>query len=133
MRFGERIGDLNAVFRHVPGVQGSSGDRRLECLTRDELECEKQLGVVLAGLVQRRDVRMRKRCCSLRVSQKTRAPVGITCNRIVDDLERDRAAEASIARAVDLAEASGADPFEDPVVSHLRDHERATIIIGAHP
>jgi hypothetical protein len=113
---GEGVRELHREIDGAARIERPAGDGGREAFARDELEYEKQPPLVFADLVQRRDVRVRQRCRHARLGQNAITRIGTAREGWRQHLDRDRPAEPRIARAVDLAHSTGADPVEDLVV-----------------
>ena len=106
------IGEIDGTAR----IQRTSGDDVRQRLAGHELEGQEQLALVLADLVERRDVRVRERRRRARFLQEPLAAIGIAGDLGGEHLDRDGAAKPGVASAIDLAHPAGADPIEDFVV-----------------
>ena len=70
--------------------------------------------------VDRRDVRMIERGEDLGLALEAGEALGVVCEQVGQDLERDVATELRVARAIDLAHAAGAEQREDFVGTETR-------------
>ena len=93
----------------------SLGDALLERGALDELHDDRARVAALFEAVDVRDERMIQRREHARFALEPRQPVRIVNDRIGQDLDRDVAVEARVARAIDLAHATGAESADDLV------------------
>ena len=126
---GEGVGNLRREIDRAPRVERTPGDDVLQRLAGHELEGEKELPLVLADLVERRDVRVRERRRRSGFAKEPLAAIGIAGQLGGHHLDRDGAAETCVAGAIDLAHPAGADPVEDLVLPEGLEHRLATIIL----
>ena len=95
--------------------KGRAQDALLERLAAHELEDENAEVVDLLEVVDRRDARMVQRREDVRLAGEAGEPVGVLRERPGHDLEGHFALETRVARAPDLAHASGSERAEDLV------------------
>src|SRR5437773_4219752 len=129
LRVGERVGNLNGEIDRAAGVHRPSANHALQRLAGDELERQKDLPLILADLIQRRDVGVGQRRGRARVEEKP-----LAASRIIRDLrrkhpDRDGTAEPRVPGAVDLTHPASADTVQDLVVPDALGHGTATIIM----
>ena len=75
----------------------------------DQLQNQRGRAARLFDAVNRRDVRMAQRREDFRLALKARGALGIARHRLRQHLDRDVALQPRVARAIDLAHASGAE------------------------
>ncbi len=88
-----------------------------EIVTLNEFHHERTYNPRLFEAVDVRDVRMVQRCEGLGFARESSQPIGIGCERLREDFERDVAIQLGIARAIDLSHAAFADRRGDVVAS----------------
>jgi hypothetical protein len=116
LRIGERIGQLNRKFDGAPDVQRATIDQRAQRLALHELEHQKPLLAVFANFEQGGDVRVRqRRGCSCGIQQLPQ-PIRIAADRGGQHFDGDGPAQTRVPRAIDLAQAPGAEVTEDLVM-----------------
>jgi hypothetical protein len=79
----------------------------------DELEDERMHAVGYLEAMNRRDAWMAEGRQQLRLTLEARQPIGIVSQMFRQDLERDTSIQPSIARAIHLAHAAGAERRHD--------------------
>ena len=109
----ERVGNLEREAQHLVHGHRRAHDALLERLAAHELEDEEADAVDLLEAVDRGDVRVVQRCEDVRLARESREPVGVLRECLGQDLEGDLALEARVARAPDLAHASGPERGEN--------------------
>jgi hypothetical protein len=124
VRVGQRIRDLDGEIDRSARVQRPAGDGLRQRLAWRVLEDQKQLILIFADFIERRDVRVREHRGRSRVPQEPLASNRIGGNVGGQHLDRDRPAETGVACTVDLAQAAGADAIEDLVVAEGLEHGR---------
>ena len=110
----ERAADLDrhlqrVVRRQRAGPREARGQR----LAFEELEHEEVGAGLGSDVVERADVRMIERRHGVRLAVEAGAQLGVGGELRRQHLDRDRAIEPRIARAVDLAHPAGADRRDD--------------------
>jgi hypothetical protein len=111
----EGVGDLDAETEHVVDRERPALNAIRERLALDQLHDEVEIVPLAPDVVDDADVRMVERGNEPRLALEARADLGRACQIARQDLDRDLAAEAAVAGAIDLAHASGADGREDLV------------------
>src|SRR5687768_5204 len=124
VRFGDRVGELNAQVDDTPHVHHPSGHFRAKRLSFEILEDEIETTVVLPGLKYRRHVRMRQRCEGSRPLEQRAAIIGRIDKPGREQAHRHRAPEAGITRAIELARTSGVEALEQVVMTDDTDRRR---------
>ena len=115
MRGGERLGDLDRPLDRLVECERPACDPGLEGLAIDELHHDEVAPGVATDVEERADVRVVEPRDRTRLAVEALAPFLGSRDRRREQLERDRALEARVDRAIDLAHAAGADTFDDPV------------------
>ena len=116
MPFGDGIADLRSELDGAPHVHRTPGHLISQGRPGSELVGEIALVAFFDHVEERRDVRMVQRLRGARLFEKFTTAV-----RSGDELGRrhhqgHRASDLEIARAIDVAEGSGAETFQDVVV-----------------
>ena len=111
----ERRRDLRDDRRRAHGLQAPAAQQeRVQVAARDVAHDEVQRPGLLAGGVHRHDVRVVDRRRHARLAAEALAKLGVAGEVGGDDLQRDRALEVELQRAVDDAHAAAADDRLDP-------------------
>ena len=121
MRGVESIGERDPQINDERRLERSSREPLLHGLALQEFH--DQEGVTVAGfsnVVQRADVRMRERGDGLGFSLEPVAELRVIGDLGGEDLDRDRAIEAGVARLVDLAHPAGTERSQDFVRTEAR-------------
>ena len=115
-RFANLAGDRQRV------VQRNSAARDPVCkgLPFDELEDERVGLAAVLETINRRNVRMAERGKYLRLALEACESIGIECERVGDDLQRDVETELRVTCRLHLAHAAGADGGLDFVRANTR-------------
>ena len=128
----ERVGDLPARSQDLVHRERRAHDALLEGLARDELEDEEADGVELLEAVDRRDVRVVQGREDVRLAREAREAVRVLREGVREDLDRDVALQARVARAPHLAHPSRSEPRKDlersEAGTRFERHGAATII-----
>ena len=122
VRVGERVRDLDGEVDRAPRVERASRDDGVERRARHVLEREKELPLILADFVERRDGGVRQRHRRARVLEEALAAGGVVDHLGRDHFHGDRASEACVARAEQLAHSAGADAIENLVLPERLEH-----------
>ena len=122
VRVGKRVGDLNPEVDRAPRIDRAPGDHAIEHLPRDELEGQKHTTLIVAYLVQCRDVGMGQDHGRARVAQKPLAQLVVCGNIGGQQLEGDSPAELGIAGAINLAYPARSNPVQDFVLPQRLEH-----------
>ncbi len=112
----EGFGDLPGDRQRLVQRNGSLRDAIRERRSLDELEDER----AFLESVNRRDVQMIERREDLRLALEARQAIGIECERLGQDFQRDVAIEPAVARAIPLAHPARADEGSDFVRADAR-------------
>ena len=121
----ERFGDLPSDRNDLADRQRTGGQAFGECRPLDELEHERGDVSALLDAIDRADVGMIQRRERPRLVLEPRAPVRVVREGIGQHLDRDRASEPGIVRAIHLAHPAGAE--------QRLDAERAEPAAGREP
>ena len=106
--------DVDRAFqRQRRAVRGRVGDRLLERRPFDELEHERPRAVGILDSVDRADVGVAHRRQDARLTLEASDVLGIAGEELRQELQRDIAIEAEIARAIDLPHAARAEQARD--------------------
>ena len=114
MRLGQCARDLASVAQHVLDGERSVDQPLGQRCALEILHDEERQAVLVADVVQRADVRMIQAGNRAGFSFEARQRVRVR-RRGAENLDRDRPAEACVARLVDLAHSAGADQVLDLV------------------
>ena len=106
VRLGQAAGDLAREVEQLLDGEASRLEPVLEGLALDQLHRDEARALVLADLVDRGDVRMVEGRRGTGLSFEAAKPPGVVRHLLGQHLDRDLAAEARVARAVDLAHPS---------------------------
>ena len=109
-------GDLDGVVRGLPHRQRAAREPRAQRLALQQFLHDVGRPLVLAELVDGRDVRVVQPARGLRLLLEPAHAFGVLRERGRQHLDRDGPLELSVPRAADLAHASGAEEREDLVV-----------------
>ena len=111
----ETVGDLPGEIEGLVQAQRSVRETGAQRFAFQQLRHDVRQTIMCAGVVHRHDVRVvqlpGRACFFFEPAQ----PVGAIGQRCRQDLDRDVAGEAGVARAIDLAHAAGADRRDDLV------------------
>jgi hypothetical protein len=119
---GEGVGDLRSEIDGAAGMERPSADDVLQRAARNELAGQEQPVLILAGLVERGNVRMGQGRRGTRVMEKPLAAIRIVGDAGREHFDRHGTTDAGVASAVHLAQAADADLVEDPVVPERFEH-----------
>jgi len=103
------VGDLDRVPHHVGGRDRTPDQPRGQGLALEMLHHQVVVAVLLADVEEGADVRMIQAADGLGLALEPFLEVGAGGGALGQDLDGDRAFQARVAGAVDLAHASGAD------------------------
>ena len=123
---GERVGQRQPDPQHVAVRQLAGGLELREGAAFDQLGDE-VAGVVLLARIEQRDDRV-----VVEPRDRPRLALRAFRRRAAgrDHLDRDRSAEALVARGIDRAEAAGAEPRAEAVAAHGQSY--AQLLRGGH-
>ena len=114
----ERVGDLGHEVHRPRRIERSlPAHQRGQLLAVDDAHRDEQLAPGLAGLVDRQHVGMVDRHRRARLAQEALAKAGVAGQLAGEQLQRDVAAEAKIARKVDDGHAAAAEHLLDLVAA----------------
>ena len=112
---GEGVGDLASDGECAAKREGAAGEERAERLTLEELGDGEVDAAGLADVVEGEDVGVGEGGDGTRFALEASEDLVIVREVVGEDLDGDVAAEAAVARAVDLAHSAGAEGGEDLV------------------
>ena len=116
----ERVGDLGDHARGARGVEPAlAPEDPVQVRARHVAHDEVEVAVLLAGRVDRDDVRMVDRRGEAGLALEALPQLGVRRAVGGDELERDRAAEPQLGRTVDHAHAAGAEDLLDAAAREL--------------
>ncbi len=116
----ERIGNLNGQLQQLRHGQRPGFEPGVQRLPFEQLHHQVAVPVVLADVVDGRDVRMVERRDRARLAFEPPQPVAVGREGGRQDLDRDAAPEPRIARTIDLAHPAGAEQADDFIRSEMR-------------
>ena len=122
VRLGERVGNLRGERQRPPRIDRMAANRSAQRLTRHVLRREEQPALVFAGFEHRGDARMGQRRRLAGVFDEPGVPLGVGEQFLPYDPERDGPSMPRVAGPIQLADAAGANPIEDLVVSDGLEH-----------
>ena len=121
VRRAERVGDLQPDVDHAVRRQRSLGGNRLvERPPFEQLADEERLPIRFAGVVDGADVRMRDERCDPRFAPEALERARPRHFFRTQQLDRDVALEAQIARPIDFGRPVASDPGQDLVVRYAK-------------
>ena len=113
MRARERLRQGRRVLQRLGERQRPAGQPGAERLAVEVLHDEELEAVLLPDVVERADVRMVEPRDGAGLALEALAPIGLRRRVRRQDLDRDRAADAGVDRAVDVAHAPTAEQDAD--------------------
>src|SRR2546425_4177047 len=103
----------------------------LECLTLQQLHCDKGLALAVINVVNRADIRMIERRGRLTFPLEAFERLMIFSERLGQELERDKTVQLGVLGLVDHTHAAAAKLFQNAVVrKSLSDHEGGPIVLA---
>jgi hypothetical protein len=113
-RFSNLLRDRNAFVERHRALGNAICKRR----PFDELHDQSPGAVRFFKAVNCRDVGMIQRCENLGFTLEARRSLGVTCERLAQDLQRDIALEPRVTRAIHLAHAARSEQADDLIRSN---------------
>jgi hypothetical protein len=112
----ERVRDLDRDVDHAFDRERLRGELVGERLTVEVLHHEERLSLVLADVVHRTDARMVQRRCGARLPFESTHRVGVAESILLDELDRNRSAEACVFTSIDHTHPARSNLNGDSVV-----------------
>ena len=116
MRLVQRIRHLSGHLENRRDREGPPAHPLGQLLALDQLHHDEQVVAVFGDVVCRRNGRSAEQGCGAGLLQKARATVGVASIFVMDELQRDVAAQPRVARPVHVTHAAGAEVAADLVV-----------------
>jgi hypothetical protein len=120
MRLVQRIRRLHSDLHHIAHRQRAARDPRADLLARDVFHHDERRLVVLDDVVNRGDVGGAQRRSGTRLPEQACPCRVVRVVRILQELERDRTAQARVFGEVHLSHAADAEAFSDAIVEYGR-------------
>jgi hypothetical protein len=116
VREAERVENLERVRDRLrDGERAAGEDELLEAAALDHLHGDVVRALCFAAVVDRDDVRVRERCGRLRLAPEALDEELVVRVAVVEDLDRDAAAELLVLGQIDIRHAPGAQLAQDAV------------------